>query len=111
MYSKRRLANYVVQLVHPHLTSIVAFQRTARNKTALVNCEHECVKELAVSMVKWDVDETDSGSTGVCSSRQQGYRFDRPRLAPPRFAPDRFAADRLEELLVFLPADDPKCPR
>ena len=53
----KRGSRFAVQLLHPHFASVVSFERTACNKTALVHGEHKCAKEVLVALVKRNVDE------------------------------------------------------
>ena len=88
MNSQWAIPNDVVQLFHPELAAIVAFQRAPSYKTALVNCEHECVEELLILSVKRNIDENAFGR-----SRHGFYRFVEAFLAERFLAAVFFTED------------------
>src|SRR5205085_5738528 len=69
MDSQWTIADDVVKLLHTEFTSIIAFHGTPRNKTALVNCEHECVEEFLIFAIEGDIYEYALGKT------RHSYRF------------------------------------
>ena len=91
MNPKWTFADDCVELLHPEYTSILGLEAAARNKTALVNREHECAKQPPILSVEGDIDEyAFDWSSHVGSS---GYRFfldlavtDCPFLRFPRLA-------------------------
>jgi len=57
MDAQATIANDLVQLLDPHLTTVILLKGTARNKSAVVDREYQCLKQLFVPRIKGDVDE------------------------------------------------------
>jgi hypothetical protein len=83
MDAERAVSDDLVELLDPYLAPVIAFEGAASDKTALVDREHECVKEFQIVAVERDVDE---GRLGCGSGTQAGYRF----LEPEAFAEPDF---------------------
>jgi hypothetical protein len=50
-------ADNLIELVEPYLTSVVLLAGAAGQESAIMNGEDQCVEELLISAIEWNVDE------------------------------------------------------